>query len=239
MAASQASSVSPDNWLASLRTSAPWVLPSLLNCDFGDLAGELRALEEAAVQALHLDVMDGHFVPNLTFGPAIVSAIRRRTSRVLDVHLMIAEPEKYIDEFIAAGADVVTIHVEAADDPKPLLQRIRAAGCVAGLAFNPETPASAVQPFADDFDLLLVMSVSPGFGGQMFDSSVLEKVGEARSWLPEETLIEIDGGVNNETVGDCASAGIDLLVVGSAIFSTDDYASSIAELRRRARLACS
>ena len=205
-----------------LRSSTPQILPSLLQCDFGDLRSEVKQLEAAQVKCLHLDVMDGHFVPNLTYGMPIVSGLRKHTQMPLDVHLMISNPEQYIDQFFEAGADAITIHVEAVDDPTPLLRKIRDLGAASGLAFNPDTPLSAVTPHLDDCDLVLPMSVNAGFGGQKFNPVALEKLRALRELKPE-LLLEVDGGVNPDTIADCVNAGAQLLVVGSAIFKHDNY----------------
>lgn len=210
------------------------MLPSLLLCDFGNLAEEVRQLEAAGVHALHLDVMDGHFVPNLSYGLTLVAAFRRMTELPLDVHLMIANPEAYIDRYAASGADMLTIHVEAAVQPSAVLVRIKELGVAAGIAINPETPLERLDGCLDVCDTVLVMSVSPGFGGQPFNSVALERLQSLRRRLPESTLLEVDGGVNLQTIGACTAAGADLLVVGSAIFLSDDYGASLAELHRLA-----
>lgn len=220
--------------LARLRQAAPAVLPSLLLCDFGDLRREVKRLEEAGVAALHLDVMDGQFVPNFTYGMTIVAALRRLTELPLDVHLMIASPQRYLREFRDAGADLLTVHVEACDDPGAVLDEIHALGLAAGLAFNPATPLSAVEPYLAQCDLVLTMSVPAGFGGQAFHASALESLAALRSLVSADTLLEVDGGVNAETIGLCAAAGAQLFVVGSAIFREPDYGVAIGNLSRRA-----
>ncbi len=219
--------------LPTLREAAPAVLPSLLLCDFGNLECEVRRLEDAGVKALHLDVMDGHFVPNLTYGMPLVEALRRLTSLPLDVHLMIERPERYLEAFFEAGADVLTFHVEAVDDPRPVLEQIRKLGAGAGLALNPDTPLSSVEAVLDVCDLALVMSVPAGFGGQAFHRVALEKLQRLRDLAPH-VLLEVDGGVNLSTVADCAAAGAQLLVVGSAIFRHDDYAAQVTRLTESA-----
>ncbi len=221
--------------LSTLRDTAPVILPSLLQCDFGNLQREVGLLEDAGVRALHLDVMDGRFVPNLTYGMPIVAALRRLTDLPLDVHLMIEEPEPYIPQFYDAGADVITFHVEAVSDPQPVLNQIHALGAAAGLALNPATPVSAVEPFLDDCDLVLVMSVNAGFGGQSFQPIALEKLQYLRQHAPPSTLLEVDGGVNAQTIADCSHAGAQLMVVGSAIFGHNSYASAVNLLTRTAR----
>ena len=220
--------------LAGACAQGPAVLPSLLLCDFGNLEREIARLEAAGARALHLDVMDGHFVPNFTYGLTIVEAVRRLTDLPLDAHLMISEPGRFIEQFVAAGANHVTIHIEAVPQPGPLLQRIRAAGATAGLALNPATPLAAVEPFLDSCDLLLVMSVAPGFGGQAFQPAALEKLRNLARRPPNGPLLEVDGGVNESTIAACAEAGAELFVVGSAIFHHDDYSQRIARLTRLA-----
>lgn len=216
--------------LIDLRQSAPHVLPSLLLCDFGNLAMEVELLRAAGIPALHLDVMDGNFVPNLTYGMPIVSGLRRLTDMPLDVHLMIERPERYITQFIDAGADVLTIHVEAVEDPGKLLDQIHRTGAAAGLALNPDTPLEQVTPHLDACDLLLVMSVKAGFGGQKFNPVAIEKLTELKARKPEHVVLEVDGGVNTGTIARCAEAGADLLVVGSAIFKQDDYRAAVRQL---------
>ena len=216
--------------IARLRAVSPAVNPSILFCDFSRLAHEIRCVEEAGVQVLHIDVMDGHFVPNLTFGMPIVEAARRATDLPLDVHLMIERPDRYVEQFREAGADTMTIHAEAVADPRPLLDRIRKLGAVAGLAINPPTPLAKIEACLPHCDLVLAMSVMPGFGGQEFDPVALDKIRDLRSRRDLDVLVEVDGGVNPETIGACVAAGADLLVTGAAIFHTDDYAASIHEL---------
>jgi ribulose-phosphate 3-epimerase len=206
-------------------------LPSLLLCDFGNLEREIERLEEAGVSALHLDVMDGVFVPNFTYGMTIVSAIRKLTEIPLDVHLMMVNPEQYVDQFFEAGADIITVHAEATDDAAALMDRIRTLGAGAGIAVNPDTPVSAMADAISAADLALVMSVNAGFGGQSFMESVLPKYAEIRS-LPggEDVLLEIDGGINVGTIEKATDAGAELLVAGSAIFKQEDYAVAIQNL---------
>ena len=210
------------------------VLPSILQCDFGNLQREIGRLEEAGAVALHLDVMDGQFVPNLSFGLPVVEAIRRMTDLPLDVHLMILTPERYLKRFYEAGADLLTIHAEAVDDPRPLLRTIRELGAGAGLSINPPTPLEMIEPVLDDCDLLLVMSVMPGFGGQKLDPVALEKLRTLSAQVGDRVLLEVDGGVNTETIADCSAAGADLLVAGAAITSHADYKQSVAQLTQLA-----
>jgi ribulose-phosphate 3-epimerase len=220
---------------ANLRAQAPVVVPSLLLCDFGHLADEVRKLEDAGVKALHLDVMDGHFVPNLSYGMLIVEAVRRVTELPIETHLMISEPARYAEQFLAAGADAITFHFEAVVDPRPLLQKLRSWGAVAGLAYNPPTPVSAIAPYLDACDLVLTMSVTPGFGGQHFESKTLDKLRELSARVGPDVLLEVDGGVNASTIGACAAAGAHSHIVGSAIFEHPNYSQTIAELGRLAK----
>lgn len=216
--------------LIDLHQSVPHVLPSLLLCDFGNLAREVELLEKAGVGALHLDVMDGSFVPNLTYGMPVVSAFRGLTDMPLDVHLMIEHPERYITQFYEAGADVLTIHIEAVDDPRPAFEQIHRLGAAAGLALNPETPLDNVIPYLDTCDLLLVMSVDAGFGGQEFNPVAIEKLTQLKAEKPEHVVLEVDGGVNANTITECGKAGADLFVVGSAIFKQNDYSAAVVQL---------
>ncbi len=211
------------------------VAPSLLLCDFGHLADEVRRLEAAGVKALHLDVMDGHFVPNLTYGLPIVEAVRRFTKLPIEAHLMISDPARYASQFFAAGADAITFHIEAIADPRPLLDELHALGAAAGLAYNPDTPVSAISQYVNDCDMILTMSVAPGFGGQAFRAEALENLRQLRALARPEVLLEIDGGVNSETIERCAAAGAQLFVVGSAIFKTSDYRRAIETLVRSAK----
>lgn len=214
-----------------LRHAPPAVLPSMLLCDFGNLAAEVRALQTAGARALHLDVMDGNFVPNLTYGMSIVAAVRQATALPLDVHLMISRPGDYVDAFVDAGADIVTIHAEAVDDPRPVLEQIRRRGAAAGLAINPPTPLEAIAGALPLCDVVLIMSVMPGFGAQQFNPVALDKL-RALKAQRNDLLLEVDGGVNADTIADCTRAGAQLLVVGSAIFQSNnrDYSASMSEL---------
>jgi ribulose-phosphate 3-epimerase len=218
-----------------LRASAPVVVPSLLLCDFGHLADEMHKLEAAGVRALHLDVMDGHFVPNLSYGVPIAEAVRRVTELPIEAHLMISDPARYAEQFVSAGVDAITFHIEAVANPRPLLEKLRSLGVAAGLAFNPETPISAIRGFLDACDLVLTMSVSPGFGGQAFQSVALEKLRQLRALVGPDVLLEVDGGVNGGTIVQCAAAGAQMYVVGSAIFGHTDYSQSVATLTHLAQ----
>jgi ribulose-phosphate 3-epimerase len=209
--------------LADLYAAAPLIGPSLLACDFAHLEREVRRLKEAGARILHLDVMDGHFVPNLSFGIPIVEAVRRVTDLVLDVHLMISNADRFIEPFRRAGADLITIHVEAVADPPELLSRIRGLGAGAGLALSPPTPAQAVEPYLGLCDLVLTMSVMPGFGGQQFQATALEKLRWLRRKVGHGVFLSVDGGVNLDTIGACAEAGANLFVTGTALFGEEDY----------------
>jgi ribulose-phosphate 3-epimerase len=213
-----------------LRHSVPAVLPSLLLCDFGNLEREVRLLEEAGVPGLHLDVMDGSFVPNLTYGMPIVAAIRKLTDLPIDVHLMIQRPQSYLKQFREAGADILTIHIEAVEDPRPVLEQIRSLGCGAGIALNPPTPISRLEPCLDLCDLVLVMSVQAGFGGQSFNPIALDKLRQLRELAEPDLLLEIDGGISPATITQASAAGAQLFVVGSAIFGKPDYQQAVTEL---------
>jgi len=221
--------------LADLQAAAPLVVPSLLSCDFAELREEIRRVEEGGARVLHLDIMDGHFVPNLSIGLPVVEAIRRSTDLPLDVHLMISEPAGYLRRFRDAGADLLTIHIEAVGEPGSLLREIRALGAGAGISLNPPTPVDTLGGCLDLCDLVLVMGVMPGFGGQAFEPVALTKLRRLRALLGPKALLSVDGGVNAETVGPCAEAGADLLVTGSALFSQDNYGRFIDEMTGLAR----
>ncbi len=221
-----------------LRSSTPSVLPSLLLCDFGNLQREVERLEDAGVQALHLDVMDGNFVPNLTYGMPVIAGVRHLTSMPLDAHLMINHPQRYLESFYEAGTDSLTVHVESVEDPRAVLSDIRQLGMASGLAVDTQTPVSAVADYLDVCDLVLVMSVPIGFGGQPFDPVALEKLRELRRLAGPELLLQVDGGVNAATIGSCSAAGADLFVVGSAIFRSEHYGHVVRELTELASDAC-
>jgi ribulose-phosphate 3-epimerase len=220
--------------LQRFRAARPIIAPSMLKCDFGNLAHEVERLTAANAKVLHWDVMDGHFVPNLSYGPMLIERVRPLTDMLFDAHLMISEPERYLDEYLKAGCDAITVHIEAVPRPASLLRRIRDAGRVAGLTLNPKTPLSAVEPFFGEIDLLLVMSVQAGFGGQSFIPESLEKLREARQKISSETILSVDGGIGTKTIAGCAAAGTDLFVAGSAIFDQSDYRVAIEELGRLA-----
>lgn len=230
-----ANCMSSSGILADLRAAAPVIEPSLLSCDFAELREEIRRVEEAGARLLHLDVMDGHFVPNLSIGVPIVEAVRRSTQLILDVHLMISEPWRYLQAFRKAGADLLTIHIETTPDPRGLLKEIRAMGAGAGISLNPPTPVSALDGCLDLCDLVLVMSVMPGFGGQAFDPVALGKLRQLRAKVGPEVVLQVDGGVNRTTVAACAEAGAEVFVVGSALFSQQDYGRFMQEMNGLAK----
>lgn len=219
-----------------LGSASPVILPSLLMCDFGNLEREIRALEDSGCQALHLDVMDGVFVPNLSYGLPIVEAIRRLTDLPLDTHLMIQDPGRYLQAFIDAGADLISFHAEAVANPAPLLTALRQANVASGLVVNPGTSLHRVEEHLEACDLLLVMSVDAGFGGQAFNPVALNKLASVAGGPHQHLILEVDGGVNLETIGDCVRAGARWLVVGSAIFRQNDYGTAIRSLQENARL---
>lgn len=211
------------------------LLPSFLQCDFGNLEFEIRQLEAAGVEALHLDVMDGHFVPNLSYGMPIVEAIRRLTDLPLDVHLMISNPLQYVGQFIKAGADIVTVHAEVAEDIRLTIESIRSGGAGVGLAINPATSVNVLEALLPECDLVLIMSVNAGFGGQAFNPVALDKLRWLSQHASPDLLLEVDGGVNLSTIRDCWQAGARMFVVGSAIFGKPDYGQAITELNNQLR----
>jgi len=217
-----------------MSARAPRIAPSILAADFSRIADELKSVEAGGADWIHVDVMDGHFVPNITIGPPVVDAIRGATSLPLDVHLMIEEPERYVSEFAKAGAATIGVHVEACPHLHRTLAQIRDAGVRASVTLNPGTPAQAVEPVLGDTDQVLVMTVNPGFGGQKFIASMLDKIATLRRWIDERGLevdLEVDGGIGLKTIGGAAAAGADVFVAGTAVFGASDYAEAISALR--------
>ena len=213
------------------------IAPSILSADFSKLGDDVRSAESAGADWIHIDVMDGHFVPNITIGPLIVEAVKRVTALPLDVHLMIERPDDFIDTFAKAGADRITVHAEACVHLHRTLHHIKAAGAVAGVAFNPATPLSCLEHIMADLDMILIMSVNPGFGGQSFIPQSLEKIQRTRSEINarsggKEILIEVDGGVTPGNALKVVEAGADILVMGSAFFGADDRTGLIDSLRK-------
>jgi len=209
------------------------IAPSILSADGGRLAEEIKAVEKAGANWIHVDVMDGHFVPNITMGPGLVGALRKATSLPFDVHLMIKNPNNYIEAFANAGADYITVHVEAADHLHRTIELIKKTGRKAGVSLNPATPLVSIEEILPDIDLLLIMSVNPGFGGQKFIESSLTKIRRASDMitrLPKKPLLEVDGGVNLQNIASIAQAGADVLVAGAAVFGAGDYTQTISAL---------
>jgi len=210
------------------------IAPSILSADFSNLAQQIRLTEMGGADWIHCDVMDGHFVPNITIGPAIVKAARKITRLPVDVHLMIEKPDKYLEAFAEAGANYISVHVEEVVHLNRTINRIKELGCKAGVVVNPATPLNRIVDIAEYIDLLLIMTVNPGFGGQKFIPNSIRRIEEAvtlRSKYKAKFLIEIDGGVNNETIVAAKKAGVDVFVAGSAIFDTDNITAATAELK--------
>jgi ribulose-phosphate 3-epimerase len=223
---------------ATLAARGPVVLPALLLCDFGHLASEVERLESAGAAGLHLDVMDGRFVPQLTYGLVVVEAVRRAAKGPLEVHLMVEQPESCVEDYAKAGADILTVHLEGLSDPRQTLKTISSLGVQAHLAISPGTPVERVEPYLDVCDGVLVMSVEPGFGGQRFNPVALEKLAHLAALRVERAgsfRLAVDGGISTETIGPVAAAGAELIVAGSAVIRSPDYTQAIAQLEQIAR----
>ena len=213
------------------------IAPSILSADFSRLGEDIQAVDLAGADYIHVDVMDGHFVPNITIGPLVVAALRKVTDKPLDVHLMIENPDLYIPEVARAGADIITVHQEAVPHLHRTVQLIKSFGKKAGVSLNPATPVATLDVILDELDLVLVMSVNPGFGGQAFIPSALDKIHALRQRISQRRLateLEVDGGVKLDNIREVVAAGANVLVAGSAVFNTDDYAATIAALRKNA-----
>ncbi|MBN21362.1 MAG: ribulose-phosphate 3-epimerase [Bdellovibrionaceae bacterium] len=212
------------------------IAPSLLSADFSNLSSEIKEVEKYGVNWIHVDVMDGHFVPNITIGPVVVQSLRLITSSLLDCHLMVSHPKQWVEAFVKAGADLITIHVESEDDVQETINLIHHNNCAAGISINPGTPISKILPYLDSVETVLVMSVQPGFGGQSFKEEVLEKVTLLKEKQSDYSyLIQIDGGISEDTIKKASLAGVDVFVAGSAVFSKKDRESAIKNLKERVK----
>jgi ribulose-phosphate 3-epimerase len=210
------------------------IAPSILSADFSKLGEEIKAVEDAGADWIHVDVMDGHFVPNITIGPAVVSKIRKISNIFFDVHLMIEAPDEYVEQFAKAGANLITVHAEACNNLTTIIEKIKKLGCKAGISINPDTPVDAIKGILKDVDLVLIMSVHPGFGGQGFIEDVLPKIKKTRNLidkLDKKILLEVDGGINNKNAKIVKENGADVLVAGNFIFTSGDYKKAIQSLK--------
>lgn len=213
------------------------ISPSLLAADFSDLGNELRKIKEAGADMLHLDVMDGHLVPNISFGMPVIAALRKVSDLFFDVHIMISEPQRYLPDLIRAGADLITFHIEANGDPAKTIEQIHEHGIKAGISLSPDTPVEAVLPYLGQADLVLVMTVVPGFGGQSFRRDMMPKLRTISDYIRENklsTIVQVDGGIARDTIAECAQNGANSFVAGSAIFGKADYTAEISALRKLA-----
>lgn len=216
------------------------ISPSVLACDFSNFGEEVRKVEKAGAELLHLDVMDGMFVPNISFGPDIIRSVRKQSKMIFDVHLMIEDPIRYIDHFVKAGADLITFHYESCEDRMAVINKIRAAGKKVAISLKPATPADVLRPYLPYLDMVLIMTVEPGFGGQKFMTDMMEKVSAVRAMIRQggyDIDVQVDGGINAQTTKTAAAAGANVLVAGSSIFGAEDVQKAIDEIREAASAA--
>jgi ribulose-phosphate 3-epimerase len=211
------------------------IAPSILSADFARLADEIAVIESAGVRMVHLDVMDGHFVPNISIGPPVIAKLRKVSSLVFDAHLMISEPAEYAERFAEAGANHITFHIEAAAQPEKLIDKLHELGCTAGICLNPQTPVEAIEAVAPLCDMVLVMTVQPGFGGQKFMPEAAKKITQIREIVGSDTRVEVDGGIDPQATSIVVSYGADTIVAGNAIFSKSDRVAAIEAIRQAAR----
>ena len=215
------------------------IAPSILSADFANLERDIKMIEQAGAELLHIDVMDGHFVPNITIGAPVVKSLRKVSKLVMDVHLMISNPENYIKDFAEAGADIITVHAEAATHLHRLIQMIKKEGCMAAVALNPATPLSVLEYVLEDLDMVLIMSVNPGFGGQKFIASALDKIKSLRTMINEKNLnidIQVDGGIGLDNIAEVVNAGANIIVAGSAVFNSPDPTLAIKKMKEAVKV---